>query len=126
MPQPETPVGGNLLTQLSNAMVALHREHFGRGPGAAKTFMADDLVVCVLTDVYTQVEKTLIRAGEVDRVRETRTLHQLAMASEFCEPVERLTGRQVQAFVSGVHFDPDMAVETFLLEPGSRPGPDAA
>jgi uncharacterized protein YbcI len=102
-------------------MVALHRDHFGRGPGAARTFVADDLVVCTLTDVYTQVEKTLIRVGHVDRVRETRTMHQLAMEQEFRAPVEQLTGRKVVAFVSSVHFDPDLAVELFVLEPNDQP-----
>ena len=117
-----------MLTQLSNAMVALHREHFGRGPGAAKTVFADDMVVCILSDVYTQVEKTLIRAGNVDRVRETRQLHQLALEPEFTRPVQELTGRRVQTFVSAVGFDPDLAIELFLLEPlpasqdGAGPG----
>jgi uncharacterized protein YbcI len=98
-------------------MVALHREHFGRGPGAATSVYVDDLVVCTLTDIYTQVEKTLVRAGNRDRVRDTRLLHQLALEPEFKRPVEELTGRAVSAFVSSVHFDPDLAVEVFLLEP---------
>ena len=115
------PVGGQLLTELSNAMVALHREHFGRGPGAAKAVFADDMIVCTLSDVYTQVEKTLIRAGNVDRVRETRHLHQLALEPEFNSPVEQLTGRKVLAFVSAVSFDPDLAIEVFMLEPHGSP-----
>jgi uncharacterized protein YbcI len=108
--------GGQLLTELSNALVALHRDHFGRGPAAARAFFVDDLVVCVMSDVYTRVEHTLIEAGEVDRVRDTRLLHQLAMEEEFKRPVERLTKRRVAAFVSTVHFDPDLAVEAFLLD----------
>jgi uncharacterized protein YbcI len=107
--------GGALLTELSNAMVALHRDHFGRGPGAAKSFVLEDMVVCMLTDVYTQVEKTLIRAGKRDHVRETRVLHQYAMEEEFKRPVEKLTGRRVEAFVSAVNFEPDLAVEIFVL-----------
>ena len=113
----EAPTGGRLLTEISNAMVALHREHFGRGPGAAKSHISDDMLVCDLTDIYTQVEKTLIRAGKVDHVRRTRTLHQQALEGEYIEPVERITGRKVEAFLSVVHFDPDVAVEIFLLKP---------
>ena len=109
--------GGALLTEISNSMVALHREHFGRGPGAAKSVLLDDLLVCTLTDVYTPVERTLIRSGNTDRVRETRLVHQLALRGEFEARVSKLTGRRVRAFVSGVHFDPDMAVELFYLEP---------
>jgi uncharacterized protein YbcI len=100
-------------------MVALHRDHFGRGPGAAKTWIVDDMVVCTLTDVYTHVEKTLIRSGHLERVRETRLLHQLALEREFIRPVEELTGRNVIAFVSSVHVDPDLSVELFVLEPPS-------
>jgi len=47
------------MAELSNAMVALHRRYFGRGPGAAKAIVADDMVVCTLTDIYTPVERTL-------------------------------------------------------------------
>jgi uncharacterized protein YbcI len=114
-PQPAS--GGRLLTELSNSMVALHREHFGRGPGAAKSAIVDDMVICTLTDVYTAVERTLIRSGNRERVRDTRQLHQLALADEFKRRVEAITGRRVSAFVSSVHFDPDMAIELFILEP---------
>ena len=113
----KTPTGGRLLTEISNAMVALHREHFGRGPGAAKTSISDDLVVCVLTNIYTQVERTLIRAGRADHVRRTRNLHQEALENEYVAPIERVTGRKVSAFLSVVHFEPDLAVEVFVLEP---------
>jgi uncharacterized protein YbcI len=106
-----------VLTDISNAMVALHREHFGRGPGAAKSAIVDEVVVVTLTDIYTPVEKTLIRAGDVERVREMRQLHQLALRDEFIAPVEAVTGRKVAAFMSTVHFDPDVAVEVFLLAP---------
>jgi uncharacterized protein YbcI len=119
VPESSPSVGGALLTELSNAMVALHRAHFGKGPGAARALLVEDMVVCILSDIYTHVEKTLIRGGQIDRVRETRVLHQLAMEEEFRDPVERLTGRRVIAFVSGVHFEPDLAVELFLLEPGA-------
>jgi len=120
MADSDAPVGGRLLSELANAMVALHREHFGRGPGAAKASMVDDMLICVLTDIYTQVERTLVRAGQADRVRETRQLHQLALEAEFTGLVERITARPVTAFVSSVHFDPDIAVELFLLEPRGR------
>src|SRR3978361_2216008 len=103
------------LVEVSNAMVAIHREHFGRGPGAARALSADSVVVCVLTDIYTRVERTLIEAGEADRVREARRLHQLALADEYKSPVEALTGRRVEAFLATTHVDPDVCVATFLL-----------
>ena len=118
-PDTPAPVGGQLLTELSNAMVALHRKHFGRGAGAAKSFMFDQIVLCLLTDICTPVEKTLMRVGKVEHVRQTRLMHQIALEEEYKRPVEELTGRKVRAFVSSVHFDPDIAVELFILEPES-------
>jgi uncharacterized protein YbcI len=109
--------GGELLTAISNAMVSLHREHFGRGPASAKSFFVDGMVMTVLTDVYTPVEKTLIGAGGKDRVRDTRQMHQLALEGEYKRRVGELTGREVIGFVSTVHFDPDLAIELFVLEP---------
>ncbi|MDX6582963.1 MAG: hypothetical protein QOI10_2147 [Solirubrobacterales bacterium] len=111
------PVGGELLAKISNAMVALHREHFGRGPGAAKCVIADEIVVCTLSDVFTHVERTLIEAGAGERVRDARQMHQRALEPAFRQTVEELTGRGVVAFLSSVHFDPDLAVEVFVLEP---------
>jgi uncharacterized protein YbcI len=107
-------------------MVALHRKQFGRGAGAAKSFIVDDMVVCVLSDVYTQVEKTLIDAGKTEHVRETRQLHQLALEADYRAAVEAATGRRVLAFVSAVHFGPDMALEIFLLEPLGADDQDGA
>jgi uncharacterized protein YbcI len=115
MVEREAPRGGRVLTEVSNALVSLHREHFGRGPSAAKSFVADDVVVCVLSDVYTQVERTLIAAGQIEHVRETRMLHQLALEDEYKAKVEAIVGRPVEAFLSVVHVDPDVAVEIFML-----------
>ena len=111
----ETPKGGQALVELSNAMVALHREYFGRGPGAAKSFVDDEMVVCVLSDIYTAVERTLIAAGQAEHVRRTRGLHLKALEDEYKASVEAITGRPVEAFLSAVHVDPDVAIEVFLL-----------
>ena len=115
MVEKETPRGGQALVELSNAMVALHREHFGRGPGAAKSFINDETVVCVLSDIYTAAERTLIAAGQAEHVRRTRTLHQEAIEDEYKASVEAIMQRPVKAFLSVVHVDPDVAVEVFML-----------
>jgi uncharacterized protein YbcI len=110
------------LTEISNAAVALHREHFGRGPGAAKTHIADNLVVCVLNDVFTPFEKTLIDAGEEDRVRETRAIHRAATEDVYKSRMEAVLGRPVQAHLSSIHVDPDVAVDIFVLADQDAPG----
>ena len=103
------------LTEISNAAVALHREHFGRGPGAAKTHVSDNLVVCVLTDVFTPLEKTLIDAGQEERVRETRAIHRAATEDVYKLRMEAVLGREVEAHMSSIHVDPDIAVDIFVL-----------
>jgi uncharacterized protein YbcI len=108
------------LTEISNTAVALHREHFGRGPGAAKTHLSDNLVVCVLTDVFTPLERTLIDAGQAARVRETRAIHHSATEEIYKSRMEAVLGRPVEAHLSTIHFDPDVAVDIFVL------GDDAA
>jgi uncharacterized protein YbcI len=103
------------LTEISNTAVALHREHFGRGPGAAKTHISDNLVVCILTDVFTPVERTLIEAGQEARVRETRAAHRAATEEVYKERMEGVLGRRVEAHLTSVHVDPDVAVDVFVL-----------
>lgn len=103
------------LTEISNTAVALHREHFGRGPGAAKTHISDNLVVCVLTDVFTPVERTLIEAGQEDRVRETRAAHRAATDAIYKARMEAVLGQRVEAHLSSVNVDPDVAVDVFVL-----------
>jgi len=110
--------GGRELVELSNAMVALHRENFGRGPGAAKSFRDGEMVACVLSDIYTPAERTLIGAGQAEHVRRTRALHHEALEGEYRASAERILARPVTTFLSAVHVDPDLAVEIFLLGAG--------
>jgi uncharacterized protein YbcI len=112
--------GGEMLDAISNELVALHRRQFGRGPADTKTFELDGMVVCVMRDVFLPAEKTLIAAGRLELVRETRQRHQDAVRSEVEAPVARITGRAVLGSVTAVHADPDMAIEVFIL--GPEPG----
>jgi uncharacterized protein YbcI len=109
------------LTEISNAAVALHREHFGRGPGAAKTHVTDNMVVCVLTDVFTPLERTLIDAGQEARVRETRAIHHAATEDAYKARMEAVLGRQVEAHMSTIHVDPDVAIDIFVLSTQDAP-----
>ena len=113
------------LTDISNAAVALHREHFGRGPGAAKTHITDNLVVCVLTDIFTPLERTLLDAGQETRVRETRAIHHAATEEACKRRMEEVIGRPVEAHMSTIHVDPDVAVDIFVLS-GDGDGADPA
>jgi uncharacterized protein YbcI len=107
---------GRVLAEISNSMVRLYREHFGKGPTGAKTYVLDDLVICVLRDGLTTVEKTLFEQGRGHAVREMRAAFQDAVGDRFTGVVEQLTGRRVVAFMSQAHVGPDLAIEVFFLD----------
>jgi uncharacterized protein YbcI len=108
---------GKALAAISNAIVGIHREFYGRGATRARTVWQGDYVAVYLEDLFTTVERTLIEAGRVDSVRSTRFIFQEAMRDRFTGAVEELTGRKVIAFFSQVHIEPDMGLEAFVLEP---------
>jgi uncharacterized protein YbcI len=107
---------GKVAAAISNAIVGMHREYYGRGATRARTVMGADYVICFLEDIYTPVERTLIGAGRFAAVQETRSAFQDTMREKFSAAVEELVGRKVVGFLSQVHVDPDLAVETFILE----------
>ena len=113
--------GQALLDAVTESMVALHARYHGREPGSAKTqLMGDDLLACVLGNVYSDVEKTLIEIERQVVVQATRSAFQEAMQHRFIDEVERLSGRRVQAFVSNHHVGPDLEVELFFLDGAPR------
>ena len=119
---PEDPalrplVGGRLLAEITNRIVAFMREHYGRGPVKAKTYVLDNLIVCVLTDGgFTAIERTMMGGGEPERVLEMRRDFQRMMKERYSEMIEELTGRKVLAFLSQAHVEPDLTIEIFLMD----------
>ena len=108
---------GPVVADISNEIVRMMREHFGKGPNQAKTIWHDDVVVAVLRGGFTQAEQTLYRNGKGDVVDEGRRAMQDVFEREMRATVERHTGRRVEAFLSANHHDPDASVEIFLLAP---------
>ena len=113
------------LQAISNEMVRLFKEQFGRGPTKVRTDWAGAAVlIVVLEDTLTPAERNLVRMGEHERLREMRMFFQYASVREFCEPVERATGRKVRAFISGIDTECDgLATETFVLHPRGSDAP---
>ena len=107
-----------LATAAGNAITRLHRDHYGRGATTTRTLYQRNHLIVFLEDIYTPVERTLIDAGSREDVQRTRQAFQNAMRDRFTEAVEGITGRTVIQFMSQVSFDPDMAAEIFVLEPG--------
>ncbi len=88
--------GGQLLAAISNRIVGMLREHYGRGPINAKTYALDDMIVVVMRGSgFTPLEQTIMDSGEPDRVVAMREDFQRVMADRFKQTIEELTGRKV-------------------------------
>jgi len=116
---PQQAGASSVLAQIANEMVRLFKEQFGRGPTRARAnWCGDDVLVVVLENTFTPAERNLALMGQHERLRETRLLFQTATEREFCDTVERLTGRKVRAFMSAIDTLVDgLAMEMFVLYP---------
>jgi uncharacterized protein YbcI len=118
MPSTEEPHSERqkLAVAISNAVVGVLRDYTGRGPTQARTYIADDLVTCVMQDTLTKGERTLVEHGREEHVLDMRKEWQDTMEDELTAAVEELTERKVIAYLSQNHIDPDLGIETFVLE----------
>jgi uncharacterized protein YbcI len=107
---------GEQLAAVTNGIVKLFHDYYGRGPTKAKSYILDDrIVVCVLEDTMTRVEKTLADNGHGDKVRDVRLTFQEAMAHEFKQTVRDAMGREVVGYHSQLTLEPDIGFEFFVL-----------
>jgi uncharacterized protein YbcI len=104
-----------VIAAISREIVGIHAAHFGRGPTGAKTVWREDVVVCVLRDVFTRSERVLVEAGKFEQVRSNRQLLQEAVEPLLRQAVEGATGCPVQVLLSQVAAD-GTACEVFLLD----------
>jgi uncharacterized protein YbcI len=115
---------GDVLTAISDGLVALLKEFYGRGPTRTQSYYADDLVVCVLRGGFSRVEQTLLEGGRGAAVIRQRMEFQDLMRERFEAVVERATGRRVIGFMSGNQQHPDMMCEVFILAPSDLVDPE--
>jgi uncharacterized protein YbcI len=108
---------GDVLTAISDGMVGLLKEFYGRGPTRMKSYYEDDLVVCLLRGGFSRVEQTLLEGGRGSAVIQQRMEFQDLMRSRFVGVIEHATGRRVIGFMSGNQQDPDVMCEVFVLAP---------
>lgn len=111
--------------EVSTAMVRLYKQQFGRGPTKTRTYWCGpDALATFLEDTLTPAERNLVKMGEHQRLRDMRTFFQYSSVREFCEPVERATGRKVRSFQSSIDTEVDgLSIETFILHPTGYEGP---
>jgi len=109
--------GGQLLAAISTGIVAILREHYGRGPMKAKTYALDDIIVVVMRGSgFTPLEQTIMDSGHPNRVVDMRHEFQHLVTDRFTETIEGLTDRKVLAFLSQAHVDPDITIEIFFVD----------
>jgi uncharacterized protein YbcI len=108
---------GDVLSAISDGLVALLKEYYGHGPTRAKSYYDDDLVVCVLRGGFSRVEQTLLAGGRGAAVIQQRMEFQEVMRERFAEVIEGATGRRVIGFMSGNQQHPDLMCEVFILAP---------
>ena len=114
------PNGGrdsSVAEEISREMVLLQKRFGGRGPTECKTFIHRDMVLVMFGGGYTAAEQTLYEAGKWIDVRTMRIAFQDTMELRFSAKIEELTGREVVAFMSANHQNPDLALEVFVLQP---------
>jgi uncharacterized protein YbcI len=116
-PPSTTRSHGDVLTAISDGIVALLKEFYGRGPTRAKSYYEDDLVVCLLRGGFSRVEQTLLEGGRGSSVIQQRMEFQELMRERFEAVIEDATGQRVIAFMSGNQQDPDIMSEVFVLAP---------
>lgn len=104
-----------VIADISREIVGVHAQHYGRGPTRAKTVWREDLVVCILEDVFTRSEQVLVESGKFDQVRSNRQAFQEAVEPLLRRIVEQATEASVRSCLSQVNQD-GVATEVFLLE----------
>jgi uncharacterized protein YbcI len=115
----------SMLMEISNTMVRLYKEQFGRGPTKVRTYWTGpDALTSLLEETLTPAERNMVKLGEHQRLRDTRMFFQYATTREFCEPVEQITGRKVRSFLSAIDTEADgLSLETFVFYPRGQDGP---
>lgn len=116
----------SVAAKISNRVVQLLHAYTGRGPTKAWTSIDDDLITVMLRDLLTKGEQSLVADDKAELVLEMRQAYQQTMGHDLIACVEELTGREVIAFLSANHLDPDIAIESFVLKPqGEELAPDS-
>jgi uncharacterized protein YbcI len=108
--------GGSLRMALSNAMVGLKKQYYGKGPSRARSYLMDEYVLVVMEGGLTRSEETLLAAGQADLVRNYRLAFQETVTQTTTQAVEELTGRKVLSYHSQIVFHPTRAFEIFVLD----------
>jgi uncharacterized protein YbcI len=108
---------GALLEEITRSVVRLHKEYIGQGPTQARTYIGEDLVICVLQGGFSRSERTLLERGRRGTVIHQRQALDDALRQPLNDTIERLVERSVIGFTSAVQPDAELSTMVFLLQP---------
>lgn len=115
----DTDVGLSEAAIISRNLVQLYVRAFGRGPNRARTFVQPQFAVCVLRDVFTTAERTLLADGGEAEVEAGRQRINHSIEEECVEIVEAETRRSVQSHLAQLRVPTDLVVHLFLFDESS-------
>ncbi len=108
---------GQMLADVSNAIVRIHKQFYGKGPVRARAHLSEDLLTVVLEGGFTRSEQTLHDHGHEREVMSSRLAMQHSVESEFRTAVEKIMYRSVRSFMSANDPSNDLQAEIFVLRP---------
>ncbi len=116
---------GQMLADVSNAIVRIHKQFYGKGPVRARAHLSEDLLTVVLEGGFTRSEQTLHDHGHEREIMSSRLAMQHSVESEFRTAIETIMYRSVRSFMSANDPSNDLQAEIFVLRPrGSEELPD--
>jgi uncharacterized protein YbcI len=110
----ESEPGGLVVAAISREIVKVHARFYGRGPTKARTIWREDIITCIMEDIFTKAEQLLVDHGRFEEVRQHRIAFQDEVEPLFRSAVETITDREVQSFLSQISED-GVASEVFVL-----------
>jgi uncharacterized protein YbcI len=108
---------GGMLSEVSNAIVQIHKQFYGKGPTLARAHLTRDLLAVVLEGGFTRGEQTLNERGHARDVVLSRMAMQESVQREFRDAIERIVGRSVRSFMSANDPVAGLQAELFILHP---------
>jgi uncharacterized protein YbcI len=108
---------GLLLAAISNTVVRVHKQLYGKGPTKARTHLWENLLVVVLEGGLLRSEQTLRDRGRAEAVIDTRFVMQAAIEPELRAAIESELRQRVGSFMNALDPHDELEVLLCTLEP---------
>lgn len=101
---------------ISRSVVSVLKEHLGRGPVKAKTYINEDSVLVLMYEGHTTSEETLRKGGDENAVASQRVKASEAIHGQLTAVIEAELGREVVGFMSSSQQQPSLISYVFVLD----------